>query len=336
MHCLHARSPHADATPLVLIHGWPGSIVEFLDVIPRLTHPEDHGGDPADAMHVVAPSLPGYGFSGPTREKGWDPARIARRVRRVHGAARVRPLRRAGRRLGGADRDAAAGAPTPTASPCTRTCRSRRRRRNRWTCRRRIARASRPSRDSGESESGYAIEQSTKPQTVGVALNDSPAGLLAWIVEKFRNWSDCDGVVESVFPRDRLLTNVMVYWVTGTITSSARLYWELRRSADTPAVVRVPDRDRAVPRGDPPVPAAVGRAAVPRHVLERASARRALRGDGTTGALRRRPARVRAHAGLSRSAHRRADTGPATGEVELLTVAADRRAVDEHVAHALG
>jgi pimeloyl-ACP methyl ester carboxylesterase len=239
VHCLHARSPHPDATPLLLIHGWPGSIVEFLDVIPRLTHPEDHGGDPADAVHVVAPSLPGYGFSGPTLEPGWDPARIARAfatlmARLGHDAYVAQGGdwgAQVGTRLAALDPHCIAlHTNMPIASPPKDKVELSAADREALAALARFR----------DGESGYALEQSTKPQTLGVALNDSPAGLLAWIVEKFRTWSDCGGDVESVLSRDRLLTNVMLYWVTGTITSSARLYWERQRSDDTPGFVAVP------------------------------------------------------------------------------------------------
>jgi pimeloyl-ACP methyl ester carboxylesterase len=239
VHFVHANSPHEDAYPLLLTHGWPGSIVEFLDVIPMLTHPEAHGGEAADAFHVVAPSLPGYGFSEPTRTTGWDVARIARAFAELMG--RLGYARYAAQggdwgaqvatRIGALDPHCAAlHVNMPIADPPDDAV---------------------PLSDDDKAglaalrlfqreESGYALEQSTKPQTVGAALNDSPAGLLAWIVEKFRAWSDCEGDPESVFTRDQLLTNVTIYWVTGTITSSARLYWEHMHSREKPAPVTIP------------------------------------------------------------------------------------------------
>ena len=144
-------------------------------------------------------------------------------------------------------------------------------------------------------ESGYAHEQGTKPQTLGVALNDSPAGLLAWIVEKFRTWSDCDGDPENVFTRDQLITNVMVYWVTQTIASSARLYWEhstSTRRQGAAGVRRRPDRRRALPEGGGALPARLGRTALQRDALGRHAARRSLRRHGATRAVRRRPAEL--------------------------------------------
>jgi pimeloyl-ACP methyl ester carboxylesterase len=226
VHFVHARSPHDEALPLLLLHGWPGSIVEFLDVIPRLTHPEEYGSNGTDAFHVVAPSLPGYGFSGPTRSRGWDTWRIARAfIELMHrlgyesyGAQGGDWGAQVTTRIAALDAEHCVAihlnmpiADAPTDSPAL-------------TPEDKADLAA--MQEFRREESGYAVEQSTKPQTLGMALNDSPAGLLAWIVEKFRAWSDCDGDPESVFSRDQLITNVMVYWVTGTIASSARLYWE--------------------------------------------------------------------------------------------------------------
>jgi pimeloyl-ACP methyl ester carboxylesterase len=243
IHFVHARSPHAAARPLLLTHGWPGSIVEFLDVIPRLTNPEAHGGRATDAFHVVAPSLPGYGFSEPTRTRGWDAWRIARAF------AELMP-RIGYARYGAQGGDWGAQVTTRLAAVDPEHCAA---------IHLNMAIAARPEEagpltddDNADlaamqrfqrEESGYANEQSTKPQTLGVALNDSPAGLLAWIVEKFRTWSDCDGHPEHVFTRDRLLTNVMLYWCTQTSASSARLYWEHQHhgsGAGAPEYVAVP------------------------------------------------------------------------------------------------
>ena len=243
IHFIHARSAHAGALPLLLVHGWPGSVVEFLDVIPRLTEPEAHGGEPADAFHVVAPSLPGYSFSEPTHTRGWDPWRIARAFTDL--------MRRLGYdRYGAQGGDWGAQVTTRMAALDPEHC---------VALHLNMPIADRPEDEVPltedekadlaamshfrREESGYAMEQSTKPQTLGVALNDSPVGLLAWIVEKFRTWSDCDGHPESAFTRDQLITNVMTYWATQTITSSARLYWELQHAgsdARPPEFVKVP------------------------------------------------------------------------------------------------
>ena len=226
IHFIHARSQHPDAFPLLLTHGWPGSVVEFLDVIPCLTAPEEHGGRAEDAFHVVVPSLPGYGFSEVTRTRGWNVSRVARAFMELMGRLDYERYGAQGgdwgaqvaTGIGALDPDhcAAIHVNMPIADPPKDP----------------VPLSDEDQADLaamrsfGREESGYALEQSTKPQTVGVALNDSPAGLLAWIVEKFRAWSDCDGHPENVFTRDQLITNVMTYWATETITSSARLYWE--------------------------------------------------------------------------------------------------------------
>jgi pimeloyl-ACP methyl ester carboxylesterase len=230
IHFIHARSRRADAFPLLLTHGWPGSVVEFLDVIPRLT----------DTFHVIAPSLPGYGFSEPTRTRGWDVSRIARAfielMQRLgyarYGAQGGDWGAQVTTRIGALDVEHCAGIHVnmPIADPPSEQ----------------IELTDEEQADLAalqhfrRDESGYAQEQMTKPQTLGAALNDSPAGLLAWIVEKFRTWSDCDGHPEHAFTRDQLITNVMTYWVTQTITPSMRLYWENRNSAERAQPVPVP------------------------------------------------------------------------------------------------
>jgi microsomal epoxide hydrolase len=243
IHFVHERAAHAGALPLLLVHGWPGSIVEFLDVVPRLTDPDVHGGTRDDAFHVVAPSLPGYGFSGPTAETGWDTWRIAHAfVELMHRLGYSRYVAQGG--------DWGAQVVTRIAALDPERC---------FAIHLNMPIAERPDEQVALSdadradlaamasfareESGYANEQATKPQTVGVALHDSPVGLLAWIVEKFRSWSDCDGDPEHAFTRDQLLTNATVYWVTGTSASSARLYWEHQHSAAAsaaPEYVAVP------------------------------------------------------------------------------------------------
>ena len=231
IHFVHARSASPDALPLLLMHGWPGSIVEFLTAIPLLT----------ESFHVVAPSLPGYGFSGPTRERGWDTWRMARAFAELmaslgynrYGAQGGDWGAQIATRIGVVDAEHCVGlhlnmpvAEKPS-DPVELTAADKADLAAMGT----FARA----------ETGYAAEQSTKPQTVGVGLHDSPAGLLAWMVEKFQAWSDCDGNPESVFTRDQLITNVMTYWVTGTSASAARLYWEHRASGEkAPDYVAVP------------------------------------------------------------------------------------------------
>lgn len=242
IHFYHVRSPEPDATPLLLSHGWPGSVAEFLDVLGPLTDPEAHGGDPADAFHVVAPSLPGFGFSGPTGDRGWGiqrmsdafatlmdrlgydefvaqggdwgglisadlGARYPERVRAVHANMLfVRPddVEDPFERLdeqGQADVEATA--------------------------------------EFRETETGYQEIQSTKPQTVAYGLTDSPVGLAGWILEKFHTWIDGDDPT-AVIGRDRLLDNLSLYWLTETIGSSMRVYYETDLEAAIPDRVDVP------------------------------------------------------------------------------------------------
>jgi len=243
IHFVHARSAHPDAIPLLLIHGWPGSIVEFLDVIPRLTHPEEHGGRAEDAFHVIAPSLPGYGFSEPPRAPGWDVRRIAQAFIELmdrlgytrYGAQGGDWGAQVATRIAALDPEhcAALHLNMPIAGPPADPVPLTEEEQDGLAAMARFQRE----------EAGYAQVQGTKPQTLGMALNDSPAGLLSWIMEKFRTWSDCDGQPENVFTRDQLITNVMLYWVTQTITSSARLYWETMHSGvlqEAPEFVSVP------------------------------------------------------------------------------------------------
>jgi epoxide hydrolase len=246
LHFVHQRSTHAHARPLLLCHGWPGSFAEFRHVIGPLTQPERHGGDAADAFHVICPSIPGYAFSEAPREPGFDPQACAACFAKLMDAlgydryfaqggdwgsaivswlAALEPSRVAGIHLNLVfvappdSGDAMAGVSEAEAE--------------RMAVRRAFMR----------NETGYQQIQSTKPQTLGYALNDSPLGLAAWIVEKFHGWTDNDGIPESAVARDDLLTNISLYWFTGTITSSMRLYYENRhsgRSLPSPDRVDVP------------------------------------------------------------------------------------------------
>ncbi|ELZ11362.1 epoxide hydrolase [Natrinema thermotolerans DSM 11552] len=245
LHFYHVRSPEPDATPLVLSHGWPGSVTEFLDVFGPLTDPAAHGGDPADAFHVVAPSLPGFGFSGPTAEQGYDVPRIADAVADL--MARLgydRYVAQGGD--WGALVAALLGANYPDRVDAIHT--------NMLFLHPSSLDAEDPTdlldergmadyRETAafsETETAYHEIQATKPQSLAYGLTDSPAGLAGWIVEKFRAWSDCDGDLESWIDRDRLLDNLSVYWLTGTIGSSMRLYAETDVGAATPESVDVP------------------------------------------------------------------------------------------------
>lgn len=228
VHFLHVRSPEADATPLILTHGWPGSFVEFLDVIGPLTDPASHGGDPKDAFHLVIPSLPGYGFSGPTGTTGWDVSRVARAWAEL--MARLGYTRYVAQggdwgsvislRLGLTAPDNVIGVhvnmlPTIPRDPAALADLDE-------EDRARLAFAEYFEQDGN----GWRQIQSTRPQTLAYALTDSPVGQLAWIVEKFKEWTDSDKAPEDAVPRDHLLTNVTLYWLTATAGSSAHFYYE--------------------------------------------------------------------------------------------------------------
>ncbi|MEU5942488.1 epoxide hydrolase family protein [Micromonospora sp. NPDC047548] len=234
VHFLHVRSPEPDALPLVITHGWPGSVVEFMKIIGPLTDPARHGGDPADAFHVVAPSLPGFGFSSPLAGPGWHTSRVANAwaelMKRLgyhrYGAqggdtgAIVSP------ELGRIDPDHVIGVHVnnlgtfPSGDPAelvglTEADQARLALMTTW----------------GRDMSGYAIVQSTRPQTISFALTDSPVGQLAWIVEKFKEWTDPNAALpDDAVDRDLILTDVSVYWLTSTAGSAARIYYEDART----------------------------------------------------------------------------------------------------------
>ena len=237
VHFIHARSPEPNATPLVLTHGWPGSFVEFLDVIGPLTDPVAHGGDSADAFHVVVPSMPGYGFSGPTTQPEFHVNRVADAIAEVmEQLGYERYIAQGGdwgaivtRRLGEAHGDRLLGIHVnmlfafPTADDAdpmagvTEADSAR------------LATAGARIADG----TGYMAIQSTRPQTLAYGLTDSPTGLAAWILEKFQAWSDLDeDSAIATFGIDRLLDNLMVYWVTNTVGSAARLYAESARAGN--------------------------------------------------------------------------------------------------------
>lgn len=236
IHFLHVRSPEPEALPLVLIPGWPGSIVEFMRMVGPLSDPRAHGGDPADAFHVVVPSIPGFGFSTPLREPGWATGRIAKALAEL--------LRRLGyERYGAHGGDIGAGVAgglspidpdrvvgvhvtsdppsavsfatfsgDPAASPGLSEAE-----------RERVERMKQTSAD----DMGYLQIQSTRPQTLAYALADSAVGQLAWIVEKFRAWTDpAAELPEDAVDRDQLLTNISVYWFTGTGASAAHILYD--------------------------------------------------------------------------------------------------------------
>jgi pimeloyl-ACP methyl ester carboxylesterase len=227
IHFLHVRSPHADALPIIITHGWPGSVIEFFKVIEPLTDPTAHGGQAQDAFHVIAPSLPGFGFSGKPAEPGWDSARIARawgglmhRLGYTRYVAqggdwgaevttRMAQQRPAG--LAGIHLNFPLVFPDPLPSSGLSAEEQR------------AVDALARFQTQGF---GYFLLQSTRPQTVGYALVDSPVGQAAWIYEKFHAWTDNDGDPEDALTRDEILDNITLYWLTETAASSARIYFE--------------------------------------------------------------------------------------------------------------
>lgn len=260
IHFLHVESPEPHARPLILLHGWPGSVVEFLDIIGPLSNPRAHGLDPAQAYHLVIPSLIGFGFSIPLSSAGWTIGRMAAAFTEVMTAlgydrygvqggdygsvigpvmGALAPERVIGVHLNAASFGFMPGrnAPDDEMASLTDLERDRVVRGRHWR----------------KEMTGYFQLQGTRPQTLGYGLTDSPAGQLAWIVEKFKEWTDADRrLPEDAVPRDRLLANVSVYWFTRTATSSANLYYEsthaaalesfplVRREGSAPEPSRVP------------------------------------------------------------------------------------------------
>jgi epoxide hydrolase len=233
IHFLHVRSPEPDALPLLVTHGYPSSVAEFLELIGPLTDPRGHGGDPADAFHVVAPSLPGFGFSTPLQQTGWESGRTAR--------AWVELMRRLGYQrygahggdigagvsgdLSGLDPDRVVGAhvntdPTALALPDLLPAELDGLSEAEAASHRRL-------RQYGEGGKGYLQIQGTRPQTLAYGLTDSPAGQLAWIVEKFKEWTDpAAELPDQAVDRDQLLTNVSIYWFTRSGASAAQFLYE--------------------------------------------------------------------------------------------------------------
>jgi microsomal epoxide hydrolase len=247
LHFIHEPGVGPDPMPLLLSHGWPGSVLEFHKIIPMLTDPARFGGDPADAFTVVAPSLPGYGFSFRPNQPRFGVSEIADAFAALMTDVLGYP------RFGaqGGDWGAFVTARLGYAHPTKLTGIHM----NLLTLRRDVRPAATPTEeerryleDLGQwlrDETGYQWIQGTKPQTLAYGLTDSPVGLAAWIVEKLRTWSDCGGDVERRFSKDEILTNVMLYWVTGAINSSFWPYYA-RHHADWP----IPDGARVeVPMG---------------------------------------------------------------------------------------
>ena len=230
IHFIHERGTGPNPIPLVITHGWPSTFFEMTKIIPLLADPGSHGADSADSFDVVAPSLPGFGFSQATSERGMQVQKVADLWAKLMTENLEYPKFAAQggdigagvtSRLGYAHHDKLYGVhltsvtrPTPYLGPGARSLTEKETahmaQREQWS----------------QDEGGYNHIQGTKPQTLSYGLNDSPAGLAAWIVEKYRTWSDCHGDVESSYTKDELLTTVTIYWVTGTIGSSVRMYKE--------------------------------------------------------------------------------------------------------------
>ena len=258
IHFIHARSPEADARPIIITHGWPGTVVEFLKVIEPLTNPVAHGGNAEDAFHVVCPSLPGFGFSGKPSIPGYGIPKIAGMWDQLM------------MRLG---YDAYFAQGGDWGSTVTTTigiqnlghCKgihlnmplagpTREARENPNDADKHAMARSQAYRDH---DSGYSKQQSTRPQTLGYGLADSPSGQAMWILEKFWRWTDCQGHPENILTRDEMIDNIMLYWLTNSGASSARLYWESFSEAFAGSInykVRVPTGCSVFPQEIVPVP----------------------------------------------------------------------------------
>ena len=240
VHFLHVRSSHADATPMILTHGWPGSVVEFLGVIDPLTNPTAHGGDADDAFHLVIPSLPGYGWSEKPATTGTGVERIAAMWNTLMVRVGYDAYVAQGGDWGSLVTDMigmqnlgnvrAIHTNMPVAAPTPDSLEDP-------TEAEQAALAALS--HYMDQDSGYSKQQSTRPQSLGYGLVDSPAGQCAWIAEKMWAWTDNDGHPESALSRDQILDNISVYWFTATGASSARLYWESMGKFGT-ATVEVP------------------------------------------------------------------------------------------------
>lgn len=264
IHFIHARSTVASARPLLITHGWPGSVVEFHKVIEPLIDPLNHGGRAEDAFHVVCPSLPGYGFSGKPATTGWGVEKIATSWNQLMQRLGYESYLAQGGDWGSAVTTAigiqnlgqcrgihlnmvSAGAPKSARENPTE----------------RDKQALKGAAYYQQWGAGYSKQQSTRPQTLGYGLVDSPIGQAMWIIEKFYEWTDCDGHPENALGRDEMLDNVMFYWLTGSGASSAKLYWESFNRAFSGSA----DNSVKVPTGCTIFPKEI--VATPRHWAEK-------------------------------------------------------------------
>lgn len=254
LHFQHIKGQGTHTLPLIITHGWPGSFFEMYKIIGPLTDPARYGGDPADAFDVVVPSLPGYGFSGPTRRRGIGPKQTTAAFASLMHALGYERFGAQGSdwgslissQLGSLYPDRVVGIHVDFLTPrVSYQIDEQNEETQRWRERLETFR-----RDGA----AYAHIHDTRPQTLAYSLNDSPVGLASWMIDMFRSWSDCHGDVESVFTRDELLTNIMIYWVTQTINSSIRFYYETSRQGEpfagrieVPTGVAVFPQDPAMP-----------------------------------------------------------------------------------------
>lgn len=229
-HYYHVRgkgAPGVQPFPLLLVHGWPGSVFEFHHLIGPLTDPTAHGGDAADAFDVVVPALPGYGWSGKPKERGWGPSRTAAAFNKLMteelgyqrygtqggdwgGIITANMAANFSQHIAGAHLNFVIAIPPSNPGEADKPYLEERQR-------------------FQAEETAYSQLHGTKPMSLAIAQSDSPAGIAAWIIEKFRTWSDCDGDIESVYSKDQLLTNIMFYWATNSSDSASRMYYESRR-----------------------------------------------------------------------------------------------------------
>lgn len=254
LHFQHIKGQGTHTLPLIITHGWPGSFFEMYKIIGPLTDPARYGGDPADAFDVVVPSLPGYGFSGPTHRRGIGPKQTTAAFASLMRALGYERFGAQGSdwgslissQLGSLYPDRVVGIHVDFLTPrVSYQLDEQNEETQRWRERLETFR---------REGAAYAHMHDTRPQTLASGLNDSPVGLASWIIDMFRSWSDCHGDIESVFTKDELLTNIMIYWVTQTITSSIRFYYETSRQGEpfegrieVPTGVAVFPQDVAMP-----------------------------------------------------------------------------------------
>ena len=235
IHFLHVKGQGPRSLPLIITHGWPSSVAEFQKIIPLLTDPASHGGRAEDSFDLIAPSLPGFGFSGRPTHPGMTSAEATRLLAKlmtdtlgyerfvahggdIGGGVTNRLGRFYGEHVAAIHTMVAAPVADTSTPPLSDAEKSWLRHVDEWEA----------------DEGAYGHQQRTRPETLAYGLNDSPAGLAAWIVEKWRSWSDCNGNVLSRFTMDELLTNISIYWFTETIGSSVRMYFESAHAAPEP------------------------------------------------------------------------------------------------------